>query len=131
MKLSLLLIISAVYMFLLGIGFIFVPQMIGIGAVPADPSPALIAYLRVFGSTFIAIGVLNWTSRNAEASATRDAIVLANTVGFGLARPPGSLGSTQWWTSVGVGVRRHSSDFDHCFYYGRTRKYVDPKKLAM
>jgi hypothetical protein len=44
---------------------------------------ALIAYLRVFGSTFIAIGVLNWMARNAEPSAARNAIILANIVGFG------------------------------------------------
>jgi len=66
-------------------GFMFVPQAIGIGAVPVEASASLIAYLRVFGSTFIAIGVLNWVARNAEASTARNAIVLANTVGFGLA----------------------------------------------
>jgi hypothetical protein len=85
MKLNVLLSISAVYMALLGLGFVLAPQIIGIGAVPADASAALIAYLRVFGSTFIAIGVLNWTTRKAETSAARNAIVLANTVGFGLA----------------------------------------------
>ena len=85
MKLNGLLSISAVYMALLGLGFVLAPQIIGIGAVPADASAALIAYLRVFGSTFIAIGVLNWTTRKAETSAARNAIVLANTVGFGLA----------------------------------------------
>ena len=90
MKLNLLLMISAVYMAILGLAFIFVPQMIGIGAVPVDASAALIAYLRVFGSTFIAIGVLNWTARNAEPSTARNAIVLGNTVGFALVaiRPP-------------------------------------------
>ena len=85
MKLNVLLSISAVYMALLGLGFVLAPQIIGIGAVPADASAALIAYLRVFGSTFIAIGVLNWTTRNAETSAARNAVALANTVGFGLA----------------------------------------------
>jgi hypothetical protein len=85
MKLNVLLIIAAIYMALLGLGFIFVPQMIGIGAVPTEASAALIAYLRVFGSTFIAIGVMNWMAHNAEPSTARNAIVLANTVGFGLA----------------------------------------------
>jgi hypothetical protein len=42
-----------VYMGLLGLGFIFAPQKIGVGAVPADAPAALIAYLRVFGSTFL------------------------------------------------------------------------------
>jgi hypothetical protein len=85
MKLNILFVISAIYMALLGLGFVFVPQAMGLGAVPADASPALIAYLRVFGSTFIGIAVLNWTARNAEPSTARNAIVLANVVGFGLA----------------------------------------------
>ena len=83
MKLNVVLMISALYMALLGLGFVFAPQAIGIGAVPADASAALIAYLRVFGSTFIAIAALNWTARNAEASTARNAIVLGNVVGFG------------------------------------------------
>jgi hypothetical protein len=85
MKLNGVLSISALYMALLGLGFLLAPQAIGIGAVPADASAALIAYLRVFGSTFIAIAALNWTARNAEASTARNAIVLGNLVGFGLA----------------------------------------------
>ena len=85
MRLKLLLSISAIYMALLGLGFIFAPQAIGIGAVPADASAALIAYLRVFGSTFIAIALMNWMARNAEPSTALNAIVLANIVGFGSA----------------------------------------------
>ena len=64
-------------MALLGLGVIFAPQTIGIGAVPADAPAALIAYLRVFGSTFLGIAVLNWTARNAEPSTARNAIILA------------------------------------------------------
>jgi hypothetical protein len=82
MKLNLLLSITAVYMGLLGLGFIFAPQKIGVGAVPADAPAALIAYLRVFGSTFLGIAVLNWTARNAEPSTARKAIILGNIVGF-------------------------------------------------
>ncbi len=85
MILNVLLVISAIYMALPGLGFVFVPKGIGIGAVPADATGALIAYLRVFGSIFLAIAVLNWIARNAEPSTARHAIVLANTVGFGLA----------------------------------------------
>ena len=85
MKLKGLFISSAIYMALLGIGFIFVPHQIGTGAVPTDANSALIAYLRVFGSTFVAIGVLNWVARNSVASEARNAIVIANIVGFGLA----------------------------------------------
>jgi hypothetical protein len=82
MKLNVLLRITAVYMALLGLGFIFAPQAIGIGAVPADAPAALIAYLRVFGSTFLGIAVLNWTARNAGPSTARTAIILGNIVGF-------------------------------------------------
>jgi hypothetical protein len=82
MKLNVLLSITAVYMALLGLGFIFAPQAIGTGAVPADAPAALIAYLRVFGSTFLGIAVLNWTARNAELSTALKAIILGNIVGF-------------------------------------------------
>jgi hypothetical protein len=52
MKLKLLLSIAAIYMALSGLGFIFAPHAIGIGAVPTDASAALIAYLRLFGGPF-------------------------------------------------------------------------------
>jgi hypothetical protein len=83
MQLSILLSIAAIYMALVGLGFIFAPQAIGIGAVPTDASAALIAYLRLFGSPFLGIAVLNWTARNAEPSTARNAIILGNIVGFG------------------------------------------------
>jgi hypothetical protein len=85
MKLNVLFIFSAIYMALLGLGFVFIPQVIGIGAVPTAPSTALVAYLRVFGSTFIAIGILNWMARNSEPSTARNAIIYGNIGGFGLA----------------------------------------------
>jgi hypothetical protein len=83
MKLKVVLTVSAIYLAVLGLGFMFAPRQIGIEAVPADASPALIAYLRIFGGPFLGIAVLNWMTRNAEPSATRDAIVLGNIVGFG------------------------------------------------
>jgi hypothetical protein len=83
MKLKLALTVAAIYLALLGIGFMFAPRQIGVEAVPENASPALIAYLRLFGGPFLGIAVLNWMTRNAEPSATRNAIVLANIVGFG------------------------------------------------
>jgi hypothetical protein len=83
MKLKTVLTVSAIYLGVLGIGFMLVPRQIGIEAVPADASPALIAYLRIFGGPLVGIAVLNWLSRNAPPSATLDAVVLANIVGFG------------------------------------------------
>ena len=82
MSLRILLSIAAIYMALVGLGFIFAPQTIGIGAVPTDASDALVAYLRLFGSPFLGIAVLNWTARNAEPSTARNAIILGNMVGF-------------------------------------------------
>jgi hypothetical protein len=73
---------SAIYLGLLGLGFMLVPREIGIGAVPADASPALVAYLRIFGGPCLGIAVLNWLTRNAEPSTARDAVLIANTVGF-------------------------------------------------
>ena len=83
MKLKGVLTVSAIYLAVLGIGFMLAPRQIGIDAVPADASPALIAYLRIFGGPILGIAVLNWMTRNAEPSAARNAIVLGNIVGFG------------------------------------------------
>lgn len=83
MKLKMVLIASAIYLGALGVGFMLVPRETGIGAVPPDASPALMAYLRVLGGPCLGIAVLNWLARNAEPSATRNAIVSANIVGFG------------------------------------------------
>ena len=82
MKLKIVMIVSSIYLAIAGLGFMFFPREIGIHAVPADASPALIAYLRLFGGPFLGIAVLNWVARNAEPSVTRNAIVLANIVGF-------------------------------------------------
>jgi hypothetical protein len=73
--------VSAIYLAVLG--FMLAPRQIGIDAVPAEASPALIAYLRIFGGPILGIAVLNWMARNAEPSAARHAIVLGNIVGFG------------------------------------------------
>ena len=85
MKLSLVLTISAVYMALLGVGTLLAPAAMSFGVVDATAMPALLALLRLPASSFFGIAVLNWMARNAEASKARDAIALANTVGFGLA----------------------------------------------
>jgi hypothetical protein len=92
-------------MALIGLGFLFVPAALSLGAVPAGGSDALIGFLRVPASTFIGIAVLDWMARNAEASPARNAIVLANTVGFALAAVLGvwavhSGGSAVAWVFV-------------------------------
>jgi hypothetical protein len=82
MKLRILLSTASIYMAFVGLGLIFAPHRFGVGAVPTDASAALIAYLRLFGSPFLGIAVLNWIARNAEPSTARNAIILGNMVGF-------------------------------------------------
>lgn len=84
MKLSLLLGIASIYMAVVGIGFILAPHAFGRGAVPADASAALIAYLRLWGSPLLGIAVLDWMARKEGPSAARNAIMVGNAVGFAL-----------------------------------------------
>src|SRR4051812_41453519 len=85
MRLNILFVISAIYLALIGLGFLFAPLGSMFGTVGPEASAALIATLRGPASLFIALALLNWLARNAEASKTRDAIVLANIVGFSVA----------------------------------------------
>src|SRR5690606_34942208 len=82
MKLGFLLRVAAIYMAVVGLGLILAPKAFGVGAVPADASPELIAFLRLWGSPLLGIAVLDWKVRDAEPSQTRDAIILGNIVGF-------------------------------------------------
>ena len=84
MELRILLSIAAIYLALVGLGLIFAPQAFGTGAVPTDASAALLAYLRLFGSPFLGVAVLNWAARHAGPSTARHAILLGNLVGFGV-----------------------------------------------
>ena len=81
--LRLTLTLSAIYLAAVGLALLIVPLKFGIGAVPADASPELIALLRLLGGPFLGIAVLNWFSRNAGPSATLRAVLLANIIGFG------------------------------------------------
>jgi hypothetical protein len=74
--------LSAIYLALVGLGLMLFPLHFGVGAVPADASPQLLALLRLLGGPFLGIAVLNWLSRKAEPSMLR-AVLLANIVGFG------------------------------------------------
>jgi hypothetical protein len=81
--LRLVLIVSAIYLAAIGLALLFFPLQFGAGAVPADASPELLALLRLLGGPLLGIAALNWLTRNAEPSPTRDAVVIANIVGFG------------------------------------------------
>jgi hypothetical protein len=82
-KLKTVLTVSAIYLAIVGVGMMVLPQNFGIGAVPRDPTAELLHFLRIFGGPMLGIAVLNWMSRNAEPSTTRNAVLLANIVGFG------------------------------------------------
>ena len=125
MKLSVLLSIAAIYMALVGLGLIFAPQAFGVGAVPADASPALIAYLRLWGSPLLGIAVLNWKTRNAEPSAVRDAVILGNIVGFAGIAVLDIWGSFAARAAHPQGVRRHPSVIRRCVHLGRATKQVN------
>lgn len=76
-------VLSAVYLAAIGLGLLIVPLNFGVGAVPADASPDLVALLRLLGGPFLGIAVLNWLSRDAQPSPLLRAVILANIVGFG------------------------------------------------
>ncbi len=52
MSLKLTLTTSAIYLALVGLALMFAPLQFGIGAVPADASPELIALVRLLGGPF-------------------------------------------------------------------------------
>jgi hypothetical protein len=76
-------VLSAIYLAAVGVGLMFFPLQFGVGAVPADASPELVALLRLLGGPFLGIAVLNWLSRNAAHSPGQRAVLLANVAGFG------------------------------------------------
>lgn len=73
---------SALYLAVVGLALMTVPRQFGIGAVPPDAAPELIALLRLLGGPFLGIAVLDWLSRAAPAVTLRP-VLLANLVGFG------------------------------------------------
>jgi hypothetical protein len=77
------LILSAFYLAAIGLALMLFPLQFGVGAVPVDASPQLLALLRLLGGPLLGIAVLNWLSRDAAPSAGLRAVLIANIVGFG------------------------------------------------
>ena len=77
--------VSAIYLALVGIGYLVVPDAIMFGTLGSSASPALVGEVRIVASGFLGIALLNWLARGSEPSKARDAVVVANIVGFGLA----------------------------------------------
>jgi len=96
-KLRVLFTIASIYMGLVGLGLIFFPTAFGTGAVPPDPSVELVSFLRLWGSPLLGIAVMDWIARDLEPSRARDAIIIGNTVGFGV------IALIDLWGSLGGG----------------------------
>lgn len=77
-----LFVIAAGYLAAIGLALLIVPAQFGVDAVPDDPSPELLALLRLLGGPLLGIAVLNWMSRNADPPAVRNTVILADLVGF-------------------------------------------------
>ncbi len=77
------LVLSALYLAAIGLMLILIPLRFGVGAVPPDASPALIALLRLLGGPFLGIAALNWLARDEAPSPALRAILTANLIGFG------------------------------------------------
>ena len=81
---------AAIYLALVGLGFLLVPGILTFGALGGTPT-VIIAELRQYGGALLGIAVLNWVARDAEPSKARDGVFLGNTVGFGLVAIGGVL----------------------------------------
>ena len=90
MKTNKLLITAAIYLALVGLGFLLAPGVMVFGALGGTPA-TIVAELRQYGGSLLGIAVLNWVARNAEASTARDGVFLGNTIGFGLVAVGGVL----------------------------------------
>ncbi|GGK90778.1 hypothetical protein [Nocardia jinanensis] len=79
-----LLTVAALYLAAIGLALLVVPAQFGIGAVPENASPELIALLRLLGGPFLGIALLNWMSRDTDPATIRNTVVLADLTGFGV-----------------------------------------------
>jgi len=100
MKPTLLFSAAALYLGLVGLGFLLVPSTLVFGALGETPS-VIVAELRQYGGALLGIAVLNWVARNAEPSRARDGIFLGNTVGFGLVALGGLLRQLSGAVAIG------------------------------
>ncbi|MEU1521150.1 hypothetical protein ABZ413_02985 [Nocardia rhamnosiphila] len=79
-----LLTVAALYLAVIGLALLLVPAQFGVGAVPEDASPELIALLRLLGGPFLGIALLNWMSRTLAPATIRNTVLLADLTGFGV-----------------------------------------------
>ena len=84
MKLSTLMVISTVVTAVFGIAFVLLPEQIFALYGAVEPNPSLNYTGQLFGVSLVTIAILSWLARNVEASAARNAIVLAFLIGDGI-----------------------------------------------
>jgi len=80
MKLNVMFTIAAILLILSGIGTLFAPPALVVGT--TDDQAVFAGKLAGVG--WLALGVMAWLVRNAEASKTRDSVVLSYTILFAL-----------------------------------------------
>jgi len=90
LKTNTLLSTAAIYLVLVGLGFLLAPGVMVFGALGGTPA-TIVAELRQYGGSLLGIATLNWVARNAEASTARNGVFLGNTIGFGLVAVGGVL----------------------------------------
>lgn len=83
MKLNVMFIIAAVYGFVVGLPSILAPEtMASLGGLQLQSS--MVMGFRFLGVAELGLGLIAWLVRNAEASKTRDGVVLGFTIYFAL-----------------------------------------------
>ena len=100
MKPSILFSTAALYLALVGLGFLLVPGILVFGALGDTPA-IIVAELRQYGGALLGIAVLNWVARNAESSTARNGILFGNAVGFGLVTLGGILRQLSGAVAIG------------------------------
>ncbi|HKI55190.1 MAG TPA: hypothetical protein VJ987_13765 [Anaerolineales bacterium] len=101
-KLSLMFTISAIAMFLIGLGLTVMTSLM-LGMLGLDANSASIHFAKAGGSALIGVAVMTWLARNASSSDARNALTLGLTLLFLLETIEylrgifmGSLGSIAW-----------------------------------
>ena len=100
MKPTILFSAAALYLGLVGLGFLIAPGTLVFGALGQTPA-IIVAELRQYGGALLGIAVLNWVARNPEPSVARNGVLLGNTVGFGLVAVGGLLRQLSGAVAIG------------------------------
>lgn len=109
--------LSAIYLAAIGLSLLFVPVQFGVGAVPENASPQLVALLRLLGGPLLGIAALNWLSRNAGPSRSMKTILTANIIGFGV------VAANDVW-SVSAGEARELARYFLVIHLGFTLAFI-------